>query len=128
MTSPSFAVAASGVLGAFLLVRRARRRRAARAARDYQYSPSQWSHRLRGSPTADADAPFGTPDDVVMDHCATVAEGSAAVRAELRDDRAELGLPHSADTGAASSEATVDIFYRAPRADDFMFSKLGTVL
>eukprot|EP00051_Salpingoeca_urceolata_P016871 m.226766 g.226766 ORF g.226766 m.226766 type:complete len:307 (+) comp18805_c0_seq3:1165-2085(+) len=39
----------------------------AQAEHDRQYSPSQWSPRLG-------------PDDVINDHCATVAKGSEAVR------------------------------------------------
>jgi arylformamidase len=121
-----FPAVATGLFGALLLVRRARRR----AARDYQYSPSQWSNRLRGSPgispggiSRGGGAPFGTPDEVVMDHCATVARGSAAVRAELlrAEPRtgeywAELDVPHSAHTGTTSLEATVDIFYGSEAA------------
>lgn len=120
--------AATGLVGALALVHRARQRRL-NDERDHQYSPSQWSNRLKGVvEEAGSMAIFYTPDDVVINHCTTVATGSASARANFGVPNVELNVAHSAPL-STSDEASIDIFYaksmdqvvREPSGDVFVY-------
>ena len=98
---------------AALLYRRTTHKRSISDARNYQYSPSQHSHRL----AADGTKQFRTPDEVVWgkvkgNHVSTVGEGSATIQSRYAET-SEFNVKHES---SISQESTLDIYYQQSRA------------
>ena len=100
--------AAAGAAASLVWLWRQHSRATKKQKLDFDYSPSQWSNRLISRAPAGQMGEFQDGDQVVGDHCATLAQGSERVRRRLR--LVETAV-HSHGNGA-SGEASVDIFLK----------------